>query len=353
MNVLVTGATGLVGSNLVRRLVSAGVRPRLLVRERSDRRGLRGLAFDEVVGDVLDAASLRRALEGVDRVFHVAGSVRMDRGAAAELCRVNVEGTKGLVTAAREAGVRRVVHVSSVSAISPGSKAEPATEEAPPPESPLPYPKSKLRAEAAALEAAGALELVIASPGFVIGPYDVKPTSGALLIAVARGRLPVYPSGGNNFVNAADVAQGLFLAMEKGRPGQRYILGGENLTYRELLSLCAEEAGVRPPWLGIPMGLALGAAALADRLADRWEVGNGWPTRAHVLAAYTPTYYSSQKAVRELGYTPRPLRLGVREAYRWFQEEGYLERDRPLYPRGEGGHANPDGLPQRGRRDST
>ncbi|MFZ5468937.1 MAG: NAD-dependent epimerase/dehydratase family protein [Myxococcota bacterium] len=332
MSVLITGATGLLGANLAHRLARAGVRPRVLVRERSDRRGLSGLSFDECLGDVLDGASLRRAMEGATCVVHAAGLVRLEDAAAKELFRVNVEGTRAVLEAARASGVRRLLHVSSVATISPGTLADPATEDSPCERAGGPYAQSKLEAERLALAGGGdGLEVVVANPSFVIGPYDVRPTSGELLLAVAQGWLAVYPSGGTNFVHAADVAQGLFLALEHGRAGERYILGGENLTYRQLLCICAEEAGVRPPWVPLSEKLTRATSFLAHLASTSPRM----LAPAFLTAMFRPAYYSSAKAARELGYLPRPVRLGVREAYRWFQEEGYLPRDRPLSPRAE------------------
>jgi dihydroflavonol-4-reductase len=336
MKTLLTGATGLVGANLAHLLCEQGSRPRLLVRERSDRRGLRGLSYDEVLGDVLDAESLRGAMKGVDRVYHVAGIVRFDPFTRKDVSRLNTQGTRNVLDAARAAGVRRVVVVSSVAAIGHGTLAEPATEEsAYNYAGDNPYHESKREAEQLALAASGPdLEVLAGNPSFVVGPYDVRPSTGELLLFVARGMAQVYPSGGINVVNAQDVARGLRLIMEKGRPGERYILGGENLTYREFLTLCAEEAGVSPPKVPVPDVVVKAVGRMGDvvgRLSpDLFKHVN----TAFLQALPLPAYQSSAKAMRELGYQPRPVRLGIREALRWFQEEGMLPRDRPLTPRG-------------------
>ena len=336
MKTLLTGATGLVGANLAHLLCEQGVRPRLLVRERSDRRGLRGLSYEEMLGDVLDADSLRAAMKGVERVYHAAGLVRFDPFIRQDISRINTQGTRNVLEAARAAGVRRVVLVSSVAAVGHGPLAEPATEEsAYNYAGDNPYHDSKREAEQLALAASGpGLEVLAGNPGFVLGPYDVRPSTGELLLFVARGIVQVYPSGGINVVNAQDVARGLQLIMEKGRPGERYILGGENLTFREFLTLCAEEAGVSPPMLPVPDAVVKTVGKLGDvvgRLSpDLFKHVN----TAFLQALPLPAYHSSAKAMRELGYQPRPVRLGIREALRWFQEEGMLPRDRPLTPRG-------------------
>lgn len=336
MKTLLTGATGLVGANLAHLLCQQGERPRLLVRERSDRRGLRGLGYDEVLGDVLDAESLRGAMKGVERVYHVAGVVRFDPFTREDISRINAQGTRNVLEAARGAGVRRVVVVSSVAAVGHGTMTEPATEDELynyPGDNP--YHDSKREAERLALEASGPLlEVLAGNPGFVLGPYDVRPSTGALLLLVAKGIVAVYPSGGINVVNAQDVARGLHLIMEKGRPGERYILGGENLTFRELLTICAEEAGVPPPRIPLPDGVVKAVGRFGDVVGKLSPDLFKHVNTAFLQALPLPAYHSSAKAMRELGYQPRPVRLGIREALRWFQEEGMLPRDRPLKPRG-------------------
>jgi len=334
MSFLVTGGSGLVGANLVRLLRARGEHPRLLLRERSERRALRGLSFEEVIGDILEPTSLERAFRGVSHVFHVAGLMRMDPAGKEELRRVNVEGTRNVVEAALRAGVTRLVHVSSVSAVGHGPLSAPVTEDSPYnfDSAASPYPESKRDGEALALEAEG-LEVVVANPTWVVGPYDARPTSGALLLSVARGQRYFFPTGGNNFVNAADVAEGLWLVMEKGRPRERYILGGENLTYREFLTQCAEECGAPRPRLPAPEALFRWGGKLADRLSHSHAWSRDF-TSSTVNSLFEPHYASSNKAARELGYSFRPVRLGIRDAYAWFQEEGMIPRDRPLSPRG-------------------
>jgi dihydroflavonol-4-reductase len=333
MSVLLTGSNGLLGANLARVLCAEGERPRLLLRERSDRRGLRGLAYEEVQGDLLDRDSLDQALRGVTEVYHVAGLVRLDAPSKPLLRRVNVEGTRNVLEAARRAGVRRVVHVSSVAAVGYGPLNAPATEASRYNfEGHHPYHESKRDGEAVALAAEG-LEVVVVNPTFIVGAYDTRPSSGELLLAVARGLVQLYPSGGNNFVNAQDVAKGMVLAMRHGRPRERYILGGENLTYREFLTQCAQEAGARPPMLPAPELLLRGAGKLGDRLGKLSPAFRNLTSSA-IASMFTAAYVVSDKAIRELGYRPQPVRQGIRDAYRWFQEEGVLPRDVPLTPRG-------------------
>ncbi len=335
MTVLLTGATGLIGANLARRLAHEGSRPRLLVRLQSNRRALAGFGFEESLGDILDLNSLRKAMGGVSEVYHLAASIRQDPASASGTRRVHVDGTRNVMQAARAAGVRRVLYVSGTAAIGPGTMSEPSTEATPyRPDAANAYQETKREAEELALAGSGAdFEVVVANPSYTVGAYDARPSSGRILLFVARNLVKLYPTGGTNYVAAADVAKGLALVMAKGRAGERYILGGENLTHLQFLTLCAEEAGVAPPSLPLPEGLASRLAKLGDRVGG---VAPGFLrsiNSATLAALYRPAYYSSQKAARELGYQPGPVRAGVREGYRWFQEEGFLPRGHTLAPR--------------------
>lgn len=333
MKVLLTGASGLLGANLAHLLCARGVKPRLLLRERSDRRGLRGLTYEEALGDILDRASLDQAMKDVTHVYHVAGLVRLDQGGERELKRVNVDGTRNVLEAAKRAGVERVVYVSSTATVGYGPLSQPATEETPYNfEGRNAYNESKREAEALVLATPG-MQVVVANPSLVVGAYDSRPSTGELLLAIANGLLQLYPSGGNNFVNAMDVADGLARAMERGHPSERYILGGDNLTFLQFMTLCAEEAGVSPPRLPAPETLLRGAGWLADRLSHLSPVFR-FMNASSIASMFRGAYYSSDKATRDLGYRPGSIRAGIREAYRWFQEEGMFPRDRPLSPRG-------------------
>jgi dihydroflavonol-4-reductase len=333
MGILVTGATGMLGANLVRQLVSLGERPRVLVRPRSDRRGLRGLKLEEVLGDVTDPASLQAAMRGVTRVYHLAGALRFDPAAETLLQAVHVQGTRNVLQAAQTAKVRRLVHVSTVASVGHGTLDRPAHEAI---EynfrEDQPYHRSKREGERVALSEAGPVEVVVANPSFVLGAYDVRPSSGALLLFVASGLALFYPTGGNNFVAAQDVARGLTQLMAIGRPGERYILGGENLTYRQLVTMCADEIGAPAPFLPAPEPLMRGAGRLGDSLGRLAPNLFKDLNSSFVESMFLPAYYTSQKAMREVGYQPGPVRMGVRAAYRWFQDEGMIARDRPLTP---------------------
>ena len=334
MRTLLTGATGLIGANLARRLLREGERLRTLVPPGSEARALAGLDVEQVRGDIRDAHSLAKAMAGITTVFHAAGRVRFDDAGRLLLWTINVEGTRQVLQAARTARVRRLVHVSSSVTVGQGTLDDPATEESAPPTDGTPYAESKRAAEGLALQDWGPLEVVVCNPTFVVGAFGTGTTSAEVVRLVASGLLVTYPPGGSNFASADDVAEGLMLAMQRGRPGERYLLGGENLTYQELLGQIAEECGQPPPRLPFPAWAARGLGRSGDLLGKLTADRLGWVNSHFLRQLYLRAYVSSVKAQRMLGYRPRPVRRGIREALRWYQEEGLLSRDRPLTPRG-------------------
>jgi dihydroflavonol-4-reductase len=327
MTTLITGGTGLIGGHLARELHAAGESLRLLVRERSSREALQGVPFEEAKGDVRDLESLRRAMQGVDAVVHAAGSVRLDPFAPEHLRRVNLEGTRHVLTAAREAKVKRLLHLSSTAAVGAGTLDRPADEAT---SWNLghkgPYWQTKRAGEQLVLEAVkkGEIDAVIVNPSYVVGPGDVKPSSGAVLLAIASGLVFAYPDGGTGFVDARDVAKGAILALKKGRSGERYILSSENLTFRQFIEMAAVERGLQPPFLPLPRNLALGAARVGDALGPRFPRVFGYLNSQFVGTLFDLSYVSAEKARRELGFAPRPVREAVRDAYRWFEQTGRL-----------------------------
>lgn len=327
MTTLITGATGLVGGHIARELHEAGEKLRLLVRDRSSRAGLQGLPFEEARGDVRDLKSLRHAVKGIDRVVHAAGVTRVDPFAAEHLRRVHIEGTRNVLTAARDAGVKRLLHVSSTAAVGAGTLDRPADEAS---TWNLghkgPYWQTKHASEQLVLDAArsGELDAVVINPSYVLGPYDVKPSSGAVLLAVASGVVLAYPQGGLGFVGARDVGRGARLALEKGRTGERYILSAENLTFRQLLEMAARECGAHAPILPLPKNLALGVARVGDVLGPRFPKAFSYLNTELIRALFDLGYVSGEKARRELGFSPRPVREAICEAYQWFDEAGML-----------------------------
>ncbi|MDA8050626.1 MAG: NAD-dependent epimerase/dehydratase family protein [Rhodospirillales bacterium] len=325
--VLVTGATGFVGRAVAAALAGRGAKLRLLVRPAANRRNLSGLQAELMEGDLLDAASLARAVAGCPQIFHVAADYRLWVPDPAVMFRTNVEGTLALMRAARAAGAERIVYTSSVAALGLNPDGRPADETTPLDPASLigPYKRSKYLAEQAVREEARAgLPVVIVNPASPVGPGDIKPTpTGRMVLDAARGRLPAYVDTGLNVVHVEDVAAGHLAAAERGRIGESYILGGENLSLGALLTLIAEMAGRRPPRLRLPITPLIPLALVAEGLA---KVTGRAPalTRQTLAMARKKMFFSSAKAEAELGYVARPVGQAIAEALAWFRAEGML-----------------------------
>ncbi len=327
MKALVSGASGFVGAAVARVLLAAGWQVRALVRAGSDRRNLSGLALETVVGDLTDVPSLYRAVDGCDALFHVAADYRLWVPDPQSMYQANVEGTRNLLAAARRAGVTRTVYTSSVACIGLPADGGLGTEATPVSLADMVghYKRSKFLAEQVALEAAARGEpVVIVNPAAPIGPRDLKPTpTGQIVLDAALGRTPAYIDTGLNIVHVDDVAAGHLQAYARGNIGERYILGGENLPLRDILTEVARLAGRSPPRVRLPHALVLPIAYAAEGLARL----RGTPTRItvdSVRMARKRMYFSSAKAERELGYRFRPAHLAFEDALRWFQEAGYM-----------------------------
>lgn len=327
MKALVTGATGFVGSAVARALAAAGWQIRVLVRHGSDRRNLQGLAVDVVVGDLTDVASLDGAVADCEALFHVAADYRLGALEPARLYQTNVEGTRNILSAARRAGVARVVYTSSVATIglpadgSPGNEATPAALA----DMVGHYKRSKYLAEQLVRDAAQTgVPVIIVNPSTPIGPGDVKPTpTGRIVLDAASGRMPAYVDTGLNVVHVDDVAAGHLLAFDRGRVGERYILGGEDMTLREILAEIARLSGRRPPRIRVPHSVVLPLAYASEAFARV----TGRTTRITVegvLMARKHMFFSSEKAVCELGYRWRAPPQAFADAVRWFREQGLL-----------------------------
>ena len=325
--VLVTGATGFVGRAVAAALAGRGAKLRLLVRPAANRRNLSGLQAELMEGDLLDAASLARAVAGCPQIFHVAADYRLWVPDPAVMFRTNVEGTLALMRAARAAGAERIVYTSSVAALGLNPDGRPADETTPLDPASLigPYKRSKYLAEQAVREEARVgLPVVIVNPASPVGPGDIKPTpTGRMVLDAARGRLPAYVDTGLNVVHVEDVAAGHLAAAERGRIGESYILGGENLSLGALLTLIAEMAGRRPPRLRLPITPLIPLALVAEGLA---KVTGRAPalTRQTLAMARKKMFFSSAKAEAELGYVARPVGQAIAEALAWFRAEGML-----------------------------
>jgi dihydroflavonol-4-reductase len=325
---LLTGATGFVGSAVARVLVARGHRLRLLVRPTSDRRNLADVDAELALGDLTDPASLTRAAAGCRYVFNVAADYRFWVPDPDAMLRANVEGTLAVMRAAQAAGVERIVHCSSVAALGWTEDGTPADETTQTNEADFigTYKRSKFLAERAVMDLVRqeGLPAVVVNPSAPVGPRDIKPTpTGKMIRDAAAGRVPAYIDTGLNMVHVDDVAEGHALALERGRIGERYVLGGENLLLKDILALVAEVVGRRPPRIEVPEALVWPAAWFMEGLARL----TGIPpmmTRDHIKMARHKMFYSSAKAIRELGYSPRPLRAAIEDAVAWFRANGML-----------------------------
>ena len=323
MKFLVTGATGLVGNNVVRQLVAVGHRVRVLARATSDPRALAGLSVELAAGDVRDADAVIRACQGVDAVLHAAGHVHIGWREVDAHQAINVEGTRNVAAAARAAGAR-MVHVSTVNALGLGELQAPADEEtALPGILPVPYVTTKRAAEQAVLdEVSRGLCAAIVNPATMFGPWDWKPSSGKMLLEVSRGSL-FAPVGSGSFCDARDVAAAVIAAVDRGEPGRRYILAGHNLPYREAWRQIAALAGKSGPKL--PMGPIFRAIAAPVCDLTVWARGvEGAANSAALVMGRQSHCFTSARAERELGYHVRALDETLRDAWQWFIEQGYV-----------------------------
>ncbi|MCW8085818.1 hopanoid-associated sugar epimerase [Sabulicella glaciei] len=327
--ILLTGATGFLGASLARELLSAGHRVRALVRPETPRDTLAGLELDWAPGSLTDRDSLRRAVAGVDAVIHAAADYRIFVPDPERMRAVNVEGTEALMRAALEAGVRRVVHVSSVATLKPRADGQPATEAdaARPEEAIGPYKRSKTEAERVveALVREAGLPAVIVNPSTPIGPYDRRPTpTGRVILEAARGKMPAYVETGLNLVHVRDCAAGVVAALDRGAVGERHILGGQDVTLAEMLRFIAAECGHRAPFR-LPRAPLFPLAWVAEAAA---RVSGREPmlTLDGLRMARTRMFFDPSKAQRVLGFAARPWQEGVRDAIAWFREAGMLAR---------------------------
>ena len=327
-SVLVTGGTGFVGANVVRELVALGAAVRVLARRGGDRRALDGIAVEIAEGDLLDPASLARAVRGVDTLYHVAADYRLWARDPSELHRVNVDGTRAMLQAAADAGVRRVVYTSTVGALGIPADGTPGTEDTPVSLADMvgPYKASKFLAERVATEFAGrGLPVVVVNPSAPIGPWDIKPTpTGQMIVDFMRGRMFATLDTGLNIVHVRDVARGHLLAAERGRAGERYILGHArgNLSLAEIGRLLAQTTGRPAPRLRVPYAVAWCGAACTEAMARLTGRPPAVPLTA-VRMAKKRMYFSPAKAMRELGLPQTDPREALADAVRWFAAHGY------------------------------
>jgi dihydroflavonol-4-reductase len=329
MKTLVTGGTGFVGANVVRALLQQGTEVRALVRPRSDTRNLDSLDVELVAGDLCDRGSLEAALDGCDTVYHVAAMYALWAANPQEIYDSNVTGTVNLLEAAGMAGVQKIVYTSSVATIGLPKDGTPGTEEVPLPVEDMVshYKRSKYLAEQEALKyAQRGLPVVIVNPSFPVGSWDVKPTpSGQIIVNFLRGKIPAYVDTGLNVVDVEDVALGHLLAAEKGRIGERYILGHANLTLPQLFQLLEQVSGVKAPRLRIPYGCAYLSACVSELVARTITHKPPFVTLAGVKLSRKQMFFNASKAVRELGFPQTPAVEALSKAVQWFRSHGYAK----------------------------
>ncbi|HEY3888958.1 MAG TPA: hopanoid-associated sugar epimerase [Caulobacteraceae bacterium] len=324
---LVTGASGFVGSAVARALRARGSRLRLLVRASSPRRNLEGLDAEIVVGDMADAQAMAAAMQGVRHLFHVAADYRLWARDPEEIVRNNLSGAQAVLGAAGDAGVERIVYTSSVATLGFRGDGTPSDETLPlkPAEAIGAYKRSKVIAEREVERmAACGLPVVMVSPSTPIGPRDVKPTpTGRIIVEAAEGRMPAFLETGLNLVHVDDVAQGHLLAMDRGRTGENYILGGQDVSLGKMLAEIATLVGRKAPTVSLPRA-PLYPLALATEAVAWLTNKEPFLTRDALKMSRHHMFFSSAKAERELGYSARPYAEGLSDALEWFRQAGYV-----------------------------
>lgn len=325
--ILVTGASGFVGAAVARKALARGFRVKVLMRATASHANIDGLDVEAVTGDMRDAASMTAAMQGVRYLFHVAADYRLWARDPSEIARNNLEGARATMSAALRAGVERVVYTSSVAALKPGNgNAVDETSRHTPQSVIGAYKLSKLLAEREVerMIAEEALPAVIVAPSTPIGARDIKPTpTGRIIVEAATGRMPAFVDTGLNLVHVDDVAEGHFLALERGRIGENYILGGTDVTLAQMLADIAALSGRRAPTMKLPRAPLFPLAFAAEAMA-RMTGKEPFLTADALRMSRYQMYFSSAKAMRELGYAARPYREGLKDAHAWFAANGYL-----------------------------
>jgi dihydroflavonol-4-reductase len=327
MKCFVTGATGFLGSQVARQLLARGADLRLLVRPTSRLENITELAAERVTGDLRDLESLRRGMAGCEFVFHVAADYRLWARDRNQLYASNVEGTRNILQAARDSGIRRVIYTSSVATMGFSSAGGLADEDSPVALEDMigDYKRSKFLAEQLVLEAGrGGQNVVMVNPTTPVGERDIKPTpSGQIIVDFLRRKFPAYVDTGLNLVDVADCAEGHLLAMEKARPGERYILGGENLTLKQILDRLAAITGLPSPKVKLPYAVALATGVVDTVVTGKVLRREPRVTIDAVRMGRKKMFVSSAKAERELGWRVRPVEDALRRAVQWFRANGY------------------------------
>jgi dihydroflavonol-4-reductase len=330
MTTLVTGAAGFLGSHVARQLVARGDEVRVLLRASSTNRAIADLSLEYVTGDLRDTASLDRAMKGVKRVFHVAADYRLWAKRKQDIYDSNVGGTKNLLDAAKRAGIEQLIYTSTVATIAVDRPEHPDEfTEAKLKEMIGHYKRSKWMAEKEALDAAkSGLPVIVAMPTTPVGPWDWKPTpTGKIILDFLNGNMPGYVETGLNFVGVEECAAGHLLVAEKGKVGERYLLGGENLTLKAMLDTLASITGLRAPLLKIPHGLALGVAYANTAFSRLIGREPGIPVEGVKIARHM-MFVDCSRAKRELGFQAGPVSAALERAVRWYEANGYIAKSR-------------------------
>ena len=327
MKTLVTGAAGFLGSHIARQLAARGNDVRVLMRASSSNRAISDLSLEYVTGDLRDAASLDRAMSGVQRVFHVAADYRLWAKHSQDIYDSNVGGTRNILQAARRAGVEQLIYTSTVATIAvdrpqlPNEFTDSKLEEMV-----GHYKRSKWMAEQEALQAAkNGLPVIVAMPTTPVGPWDWKPTpTGKIILDFLNGKMPGYVETGLNFVGVEECAAGHLLVAERGKIGERYLLGAENLTLKGLLDLLSRLTGLPAPMMKIPHGVALGVAYVESAFSRLIGKEPQIPVEGVKIAQHM-MFVDASRAKRELGFHPGPVEAALQRAVRWYQANGYVK----------------------------
>jgi dihydroflavonol-4-reductase len=329
MPTFLTGATGFLGSHIARALVDQGANLRLLVRPTSNLKNLEGIKAETATGDLRDPASLEKAMSGCDTVFHVAADYRLWLRDPNEMYRSNVEGTRAILEAARKNGVKHIVYTSSVATIGFTRNGRPADEDSPVSLADMigHYKRSKFMAERIALQAGrSGLRVVTVNPTTPVGEQDIKPTpTGRIVVDFLKGKFPAYVETGLNLVDVGECALGHIAALEKGKTGERYILGGENLTLKQILDKLGNISGLPSPKIKLPYFVAYIAGAVDQTINGSLLGREPRATIETVRMGKKKMWASSDKAERELGWKIIPAEDALRRAVKWFQENGYVQ----------------------------
>ena len=330
MTTLVTGAAGFLGSHVTRQLVAQGQDVRVLLRASSSNRAISDLSLEYVTGDLRDANSLERAMKGAKRVFHVAADYRLWAKRSRDIYDSNVGGTKNLLAAARKAGVEQLIYTSTVATIAV-DRPEPPNEstDAKLEEMVGHYKRSKWMAEQEVLRAAKeGLPVIVAMPTTPVGPWDWKPTpTGKIILDFLNGKMPGYVETGLNFVAVEECAAGHLLVAQKGQIGERYLLGAENLTLKQLLDTLAKITGLPAPSMKIPHGVALGVAYLESAFSRLIGKEPQIPVEGVKIAQHM-MFVDCSRAKNELGFAPGPVAAALERAVKWYRENGYVKAGR-------------------------